>query len=198
MKDYSTVFACKSSSSLLSYARRVMGDLGVSAREYGAKVTEGVAQSQLEEAILRYESMKQDSGVSCRFSMGDLYRALAKRYGARREFAIEHFGKERGEKFYNELRSYGWIAGKWPESKRSGKYPWSWYKNHRPDETVNGGVVPEKKKEHVIGTASEIERVYLDDGSVRFLLDIGGGKRVVFVQTPQSLRVVEEEGGVAA
>lgn len=72
--------------------------------------------------------------VTTRFYLGDAYNQVTKRRRAKNE-ALAPIYKKFGEKYKQLLRTYGWVAGKWPEADRikCADKPWSHFLRKYPD-----------------------------------------------------------------
>lgn len=69
--------------------------------------------------------------VRSRFCQGDLFRQMELRGSDKRAF-IAGVKAAHGANFYNALRRYAWVAGKWPADRRSDKKCWAYYVNNEP------------------------------------------------------------------
>lgn len=113
-------------SDALALFEKTLGGHPVALREFGLTMNFGATEKQITLSIRQLLNSEQAVTVRARFMMGDLYNQIHKQKGLRKWLA-EMVATEFGEKTYQMLRTYGWVANKWPEEARSDQRGWTYY-----------------------------------------------------------------------
>lgn len=87
--------------------------------------------------------------------VGDLYNHITKDRAARKVL-MSMFENVLGKNTAQRLRTYGWVANKWPIESRSDKHPWFWWLSNKlgqePVERTPNPTEIEFLREEMIGS----------------------------------------------
>lgn len=111
---------------LLELLVEVLKDLPCEVKEYGVVVSDDVNVLEIITGIRRLLNTDRGMSVRSRFAIGDFYNKITKRKGLRKE-VVEAITGEFGGKTYQLIRTYGWVANKWPIDLRNDEKPWVWW-----------------------------------------------------------------------
>jgi len=120
---------------------RVLGNLPIEVKGASVEVGEKASEEAIIEGMARVLAAGTELTVSSRFCLGDLYNQLDKRYGVKADKITSTFGR----KYYNLLRQYGWISGKWPVEMRDTSLAWTFYRDGTPDNPAPDKPSPSEK-----------------------------------------------------
>lgn len=109
--------------------------LPIEVREYGATMAETATPEQILSGLRSLLNSEQGITVRSRFCMGDLYNQINRQRGMRK-MLISLLTNELGGKTYQLLRTYGWVAAKWPEDQRTDGHNWTWFINNAPGQPI--------------------------------------------------------------
>jgi hypothetical protein len=139
----------------------------VRVRDFGMDVSKDATVSEALSALGGIRDVENAFCVRSRFCAGDLFRQMSLRGADKRAF-IAGVKAAHGESYYNALRRYGWVAGKWSEERRSDSRCWAWYVNHEPGRP--GAVKVEKPIAELSLVSREGDMLTLETpGGVRWL-----------------------------
>lgn len=163
--------------------------LPVSGGAMTAVVSEDATEAEIIEYVGRLIAADRTFGLSVRFRLGDVWNALASKPKTRLRMA-DAICSAYGEKFRQGLRTYGWVAAKWPADQRKDTHGWTHYLKGYPDQEAKDKFSP---KEWADATGTQIK---IRGGDWYCTGGTSKGKPVTMrlpQQVVQNAQVVEEE-----
>lgn len=105
---------------------KALADVPAVLGDYEMVIAEETTDEQLEDICKKLMQVERGTSVRLHFYFGDWYNALAKKRGHKNE-VLRRIYLDCGSKYEQLLKTYGWVARKWPVSWRSDEHPWSYY-----------------------------------------------------------------------
>lgn len=159
--------------------------LSVEVEDFGvSKFEEDADQIKIATAMKNILLAESGMTVRGRFMVGDMYNHLTKDKAARKAL-MSMFVNVIGPNTAQRLRTYGWVASKWPIEARNDKHPWFWWMSNKPGE--------EEKVRAVSATKLEFVREEVIGGKVFKYYESGSGRAFVIEEKPA---YVEREDGM--
>lgn len=148
---------------------------------------EGLSTTTIIELFRELMGGSNQANCSCRFRIGDIYRMLGNGDPAARNAALEKIRETFNEQERQNLRTWGWVAGKWPRNMREG-HGWAYYLNNEPGNPLK---VTQKRKS-ILTSIDGGSKV--DDGDLVVECQDFSGRRFVAIVKKRELSVLSGSG----
>jgi hypothetical protein len=167
----------------------LLAGLPLQSREYGVTLDSGISSNEFGVTISRLSGAERQAVVLSRFKQGDAWNQFQhSEHSAARMAWIASLKATLPEtvvhRLLRNLRNYGWVANKWPESQRSDKKGWTFYVENAH------GVPVKKSKPEGLPYYVAIRRVVTEDGD--WLECAGSGDKRIMVRVPSTLQTNPE------
>lgn len=103
----------------------------VRVRPFALDVASGTSLSALVGICEKMFRFSSKVSVTVQFYLGDAYNYTPP-YSAMRRDLLAGVTRAMGGNYADRLRGFGRVARNWPEDRRSDKYPWQHFKDHKP------------------------------------------------------------------
>lgn len=176
------------SSDLADVMRRQNEKHGAKGDDMQIESVEGLSIGTVIDLFKELMGSANQASCSCRFRIGDVYRMLGNGDPAARNAALEKVRENFTEQERQNLRTWGWVAGKWKERRLREGHGWAYYLNNDPNKPLK---VTDKRKP-ILTSIDGGSRV--DDGDLVVDCHDFSGRRFVAIVKKRELAVLSGSG----